>query len=354
MSLYGYAKTGENRYREIFGLDFELFKEGMTFKHRPGITLSQQDNRDEAMDAMNSAHLHYDQNYASQTEWSKCLGVSTLTLQVVMGASWKTFGHKFRIIRYQKIQMQKPVFGGDTLYSESTILEKKDYPDSQDVGLLTVKTVGKNSKDITVVTIVYDVLVYKKRKHPACLPVNVSSSFEIAEEPRFMTYRQLEDNNYIEQTGLYYEHFNPGETFEHRPGKTVTAEENLRHSLISLDWNPKYTNFDYIDKYYAGVHYINENYLIGAATASTTRTFGRVVANLEWKDVELHIPVKAGDTFYAESEILSKRESKSRSDQGIICVATRAFNQNKRLVLSYERTFLIYKAGLGSYEAAGY
>ncbi|QSH41615.1 MaoC/PaaZ C-terminal domain-containing protein [Lentisphaerota bacterium ZTH] len=348
MSFYGYTCVGENRYREVFGPDYEYFQEGMVFKHRPGVTLSQQDNHDEAMDTMNNAQLHYDANYASQTEWENCLGVSTLTLQLVLGATWKTFAHKFRIIRYRKIQMENPVFGGDTLYAESTVLEKKEHDDSPDVGLLTVETAGVNSSGVRVISVLYDILIYKSGRHPAYYDVDT------AKEPRFLIYRQLNDGSLIEQTGLYYEQLNPGEIFEHRPGKTVTAEENLRHSLSSLDWNPRYTNYDYIEKYHAGVHYINENYLIGAATASTTRTFGRVVANLEWKNVLLPVPVKAGDTFYAESEIIFKRESKSRPNQGIICAATRAFNQDKKLIMSYERTFLIYKEGVGPYAAAGY
>ena len=80
MSFYAYASVGDRRYQERFGLDFEDFRPGQVFRHRPGVTLSQQDNVDEALDTMNAAMLHYDANYAAQTAWKRPLMVSTITL----------------------------------------------------------------------------------------------------------------------------------------------------------------------------------------------------------------------------------------------------------------------------------
>ena len=114
-----YVKVGENRYRERYGLDFEDFEVGQVFQHRPGITISQQDNVEETVDTLNQAMLHFDANYAAQTEWKKPLGVSTLTLQRLMGLTWKTFNKKNRICSWAEIKMTAPVFGGDTLYAES-------------------------------------------------------------------------------------------------------------------------------------------------------------------------------------------------------------------------------------------
>ena len=65
-------------------------------------------------------------------------------------------------------------------------------------------------------------------------------------------------------------------------------------------------------------------------------------------------PVFAGDTLYAETTVLSKRESKSRPTQGIVTVATRGFNQTGEEVMSFERTMLIYRRGHSPEEAAGY
>ncbi|HET9044956.1 MAG TPA: MaoC family dehydratase, partial [Burkholderiales bacterium] len=64
MSFYAYLRAGDARYQERFGLDFEEFAVGQRFRHRPGVTLSQQDNADEALDTLNAAMLHYDAHYA--------------------------------------------------------------------------------------------------------------------------------------------------------------------------------------------------------------------------------------------------------------------------------------------------
>ena len=79
MSFYAYNRIAENQVRERFGLDFEDFEPGQCFRHRPGVTLSQQDNVDESLDSMNPAMIHYDAQYSAQTAWGKELMVSTVT-----------------------------------------------------------------------------------------------------------------------------------------------------------------------------------------------------------------------------------------------------------------------------------
>ena len=161
-----YKQVGERRYRERFGLDFEQFEVGQRFKHRPGLTLSQEDNENEALETLNQAMLHYDAAYASRTEWKKNLGVSTLTLQVVLGMTSKTFGKKVRITTFEDIAMSHPVYGGDTLYAESEVLGKEEYPENPDLGLLSVLTRGINEKGGVVCRITYKILVYRAGKAP--------------------------------------------------------------------------------------------------------------------------------------------------------------------------------------------
>ncbi len=161
-----YVKVGENRYRERYGLDFEDFEVGQIFQHRPGITISQQDNVEETVDTLNQAMLHFDAHYASQTEWKKPLGVSTLTLQRLMGMTWKTFNKKMRIYSWSEIKMTAPVFGGDTLYAESEIKEKAEVADDPGCGQLTVVTRGVNQDGKVVCTMEYSMLVYKRASVP--------------------------------------------------------------------------------------------------------------------------------------------------------------------------------------------
>jgi itaconyl-CoA hydratase len=343
-----YIKISDKRYREYYGLDFEQFTVGQKFQHRPGLTISQQDNKEEALDTINNAQLHYDAHYANQTEWKNNLGVSTLTIQKLIGMTWKTFGKKYRVLSYEDISMTHPVFGGDTLYSTTEIIKTDNYAEDQNLGLLTLVTSGINQRQEIVAKIVYQILVYKKGKHPLEI-----DTIPVTDE-KFNSHRQLADGSFMEESGLYYEDLEVGEIYEHRPTRTFTAEENRIHALRSLDWHPQYTDVNYAKKFFGNKIPVNQTFLIGTITALTTRTFDRVVANLQWRNIKLPLEVFVADSVFVESNIISKRESKSRPTQGILEATTTAYNQEGKLVCSFERHFLIYKKDVGPYEAAGY
>ena len=118
-----YHRVGEHRYQQRIGLDFEDFSPGQRFRHRPGLTVSQQDNVDEALDTLNGAMLHFDAHYAAATTWQRPLMVSTLTLQRLLGMASKTYGSRRAILGFDDITMNGPLFGGDTLYAESEVLD---------------------------------------------------------------------------------------------------------------------------------------------------------------------------------------------------------------------------------------
>jgi len=161
-----HVEVGEHRYRERYGLDFEDFAVGQVFKHRPGLTISQQDNVEESLDTLNQAMLHFDAHYAAQTEWKKPLVVSTLTLQRLIGLTWKTFAKKVRILGWADLTMTHPVFGGDTLYAESEIKDKQEVADDPSCGRLTIVTRGINQDEAVVCSMEYDLLVYKRDSVP--------------------------------------------------------------------------------------------------------------------------------------------------------------------------------------------
>ena len=162
-----------------------------------------------------------------------------------------------------------------------------------------------------------------------------------AQEERFAAYHVADDGALVEQVGLWFEDCVAGETFIHAPCRTFHREESLMHAWRSLDLTPQ-------------VH-VPETFVVAVTTALTTRTFGRVVANLGWHDVQLPAPVSVGDTIEAESAITDTRESRSRPGEGIISVVTRARNQHGVEVLSYRRTLLVYRRGASApYARAGY
>ncbi len=157
-----------------------------------------------------------------------------------------------------------------------------------------------------------------------------------------------------ERMGLFFEDIAVGETYEHRPGKTFTAAESVAHTLRALDQTPAFTDGHFHERVVGGPMEINPLHVLAVLTGMMTKTISKIVANLAWKNVKFHEPVRAGDTVYAESTILEKRESKSRPGQGIIRVATTAKTHDGRLVCTFERTILIYGRGQGPYDAAGY
>ena len=170
----------------------------------------------------------------------------------------------------------------------------------------------------------------------------------------FYSHRKLADQVYIETAGVEYDDFEERAVFEHRPGRTLSAEENRLHAMRSADLSMRAVDAVDNEKVYGGQNKISETLVLSVVTALTTKTFNKVVANLGWKNIQFPTPVVAGDTLYAESEILGKRESQSRSTQGVLHIRTRAVNQRGEEVCSFERRLLIYKRGLGPYETAGY
>jgi len=351
MSFYAYFDRGDQSYQERFGLDFEDFSPGQIFRHRPGVTLSQQDNIDEALDTMNAAMVHYDARYAAATAWGKELMVSTVTLQRLVGMSSKTFARKQKITGFDEIAMTGPVFGGDTLYAESEIVATTAVEDP-DVGAVTVLCRGINQSDEEIARVTYVVRVWRRDRHPDDRDGGLGTP---AEQPRFLAHRQEADGTLTEQVGLFFEACESGDTFVHWPRRTLLRDEAMEHAWRSFELSPQYHDLDWIEQHAGGQFRFTETWIIGIVTAMTTRTFGRVVANLGWTDIALTTDCAPGDVLQAESTILDRRESKSRPNEGIIHVETRAANQRGEQVVSYHRRLLVYKRDADTpYAAAGY
>ncbi len=105
---FSYTRDAQGVLHERFGLPFEALVPGQTFLHRPGITFTQQDNVVESLTTLNSAQVHYDDHYAARTSWRRPLVVSTLTLQRMIGMTWKTFGLARRRIQTMQRSASRP------------------------------------------------------------------------------------------------------------------------------------------------------------------------------------------------------------------------------------------------------
>lgn len=168
-------------------------------------------------------------------------------------------------------------------------------------------------------------------------------------------FRQIGENRFRETSGLYYEDFEPGNIYEHRPGRTITDVDNIWTTLLTM--NTQQVHFDAV--FAAQTEWkkllVDSTFTLALLTGMSVRTISaKVVANLGWDKVRATHPVFAGDTLYAESTVLSKRESKSRPTQGIVTVETKGVNQDGKVVMTFERVLLIYRRGHSPEARANY
>jgi len=148
--------------------------------------------------------------------------------------------------------------------------------------------------------------------------------------------------------GRYLEDFTIGDIYEHRPGRTITETDNIQFSLMTMNAHPMHCDAAYAAKSEFGQLLVNSGLSLAIVLGMTVNDVsGKAIANLGWKEIRLTAPVFCGDTLYAESEVLEKRESKSRPTQGVVTVQTRAFNQNGVQVMEFVRSALIPKRGHG-------
>ncbi|MCG5103689.1 MaoC family dehydratase [Oceanobacillus alkalisoli] len=144
--------------------------------------------------------------------------------------------------------------------------------------------------------------------------------------------------------GRFYEDFEVGDIYPHPLGRTVTQTDNIYMTLLTQNTNPIH-----FDEYYSaqtefGKPLVDSTFTIALVTGqSVTDLSQNAMANLGWDEVRLSNPVFEGDTIYSYSEVLSKRESQSRPNVGIVNVKTSGYNQRGEIVITFKRTFMIYK-----------
>jgi itaconyl-CoA hydratase len=155
--------------------------------------------------------------------------------------------------------------------------------------------------------------------------------------------------------GRYFEEFQVGDVYRHRPGRTITEADNIQFSLMTMNTHPMHCDAAYAGKSEFGKPLINSGLTLAIVLGMTVRDVSqKAIANLGWRDIKLTAPVFPGDTIYAETEVLEKRESKSRPTQGIVVTKTTGYKQDGTVFMVFERTSLIPKKGHAVDDAIGY
>ena len=142
--------------------------------------------------------------------------------------------------------------------------------------------------------------------------------------------------------GRFFEDFRVGDVYRHRLGRTLSEADNTWFTLLTCNTNEIHFNADYAARTEFGRPLMNSCLTLSLVTGLSVEDISRnIVANLGWDKVTLPAPVFAGDTIYAESEVLETRPSKSRPGQGIVTVRTRGLNQGDEVVIEFERTIMV-------------
>ncbi|XWN30431.1 MAG: MaoC family dehydratase [Devosia sp.] len=169
------------------------------------------------------------------------------------------------------------------------------------------------------------------------------------------THKEVGPNRYRESFGRYYEDFAVGDTYEHRPGRTITETDNTWFTLLTMNTHPLHFDAEFAKHSEFGKPIVASPFTVALMVGmSVTDVSQKAIANLGWNAIKLTHPVFAGDTLTSESTVLDKRESKSRPNAGIVSVKTLGHNQDGTLVCEFERTMLIAKRGYDVEEKANY
>src|SRR5580692_9111233 len=137
------------------------------------------------------------------------------------------------------------------------------------------------------------------------------------------SHQQIGPQRYRESFGRYYDDFEIGDIYEHRPGRTISETDNTWFTLLTMNTHPLHFDQAYAARSEFGRPLVNSCLTLSVVVGmSVSDVSYQAIGNLGWDDIRLTAPVFVGDTLYAESKVLSKRESESRPTQGIVTVRT--------------------------------
>jgi acyl dehydratase len=147
-------------------------------------------------------------------------------------------------------------------------------------------------------------------------------------------------------TGRFYEDFEIGDLYRHPLGRTILSTDNTWFTLLTQNTAPIHFDHHYAAQTEFGKPLVDSTFTLALVTGQSVWDVSQnVMANLGWDEVRLPHPVFEGDTIYSQSEVLEKRESRSRPNVGIVKVKTTGYNQDGTAVITFTRTVMVYKRG---------
>lgn len=143
--------------------------------------------------------------------------------------------------------------------------------------------------------------------------------------------------------GRFFEDFEVGDIYRSRQGRTITEADNIQFTLLTNNSNQIHFNREYGARTQWGQCLVNSALTLSVVAGLGVADISENGFALGWDWIELPTPVFAGDTLYAESEVVTVRESASRPDRGIVAVETRGYKQDGAIVIKYRRSVMVFK-----------
>jgi itaconyl-CoA hydratase len=143
--------------------------------------------------------------------------------------------------------------------------------------------------------------------------------------------------------GRYFEDFEVGDVYRCRLGRTITEYDNISFTLLTNNTNQIHFNSEYAKRTDFGKCLINSALTLSIVAGLGVADISENGFALGWDEIKLPGPLFAGDTIYSESELLEKRESKSKPQWGVIKVRTRGIQQEGKVVIEYTRSVMVWK-----------
>ncbi|MFI5316578.1 MAG: MaoC family dehydratase [Myxococcota bacterium] len=145
--------------------------------------------------------------------------------------------------------------------------------------------------------------------------------------------------------GLTFDEFRVGQVFTHQPARTVTEADNLLFSALTMNPQPLHLDAEFAKTSHFGQRLVNSIFTLGLVVGLSVgeTTLGTTVGNLGFDKVEFPKPVFIGDTITAQTEVIEKRESKSRPEWGIVLFEHRGVNQRGEVVAVCRRSAMMLK-----------
>lgn len=146
-------------------------------------------------------------------------------------------------------------------------------------------------------------------------------------------------------SGRVFEDYVVGLVMRHPVGRTITDTDNVWFTNITLNMNPIHFDAHYAAQTEFKRPLVNSCFTLALVTGLSVLDVDHAYANLGWDEVRLPAPVYAGDTIYAQTEVLEARESASRPHVGIVRLRTTGYNHDGTVVITFVRTVMVYRRG---------